>query len=108
MKMYRRLGILAISSALLLAPTIIPADAPVPPMVGAEAANSSAIDCLNIADSIHGVTGGSPGGVNRLGRAVGGCVSTARSATCWASREWWGGFARWVIRRVTGGRYSTC
>lgn len=43
------------------------------------------------------------------GPVCGGWVGTLNArAICYASRQWWGGFARSVVRFLTYGRYDRC
>lgn len=102
------IGGLGLAAALVVAPSLVPTDAPVPSALKAEPASAGVWDCISVARNTFRVTGGDFSAALRAGRSVPGCGDTLSSGICWTSRQWWGGGARWTISQITGGRYSTC
>jgi hypothetical protein len=71
-------------------------------------------DVAACAVSVYGAvkSGVSPLTVLTLAAAAPACVRAFGNINagyiCWASRQWWGGFYRWEVSLITGGRYSRC
>jgi hypothetical protein len=88
-----------VMSAALLGPISLATSTP---------ANAAPIDCVGIGKALFAAKGGNlPATIAGL-RSVSGCGSSAAGAICAGSRQWWGGFFQWIVRQITGGRYSTC
>lgn len=107
----RALAALGVSIALLVAGSAAPSvSAPVlssATTATAHAANPAS--CVRLARKlVGGAAAGNPWLALTAARNVPGCGDFNASAICAASRTRWGGWARYIVRLATWGRYSTC
>lgn len=94
--------------AAFAAPALVPTDAAVPQVLKVAQAQASPFDCYALANRTFAVTRGDfPAAITAM-RATGGCGDSIADGMCSASHQWWGGWARAMVRFITGGRYSSC
>lgn len=100
-------SVLLVGGSALLTPT-----ASAPGFLKPQEASAATWDCVSVARNAFRVMAGSVGAkfvaFVRALRSSGGCGATAAATLCWVSRQWWGGWARTLVRWATYGKYSTC
>lgn len=109
--MRRALAVLGVAAVLLgIGSVAPPTSAPLlSSATTATAHASSPVRCVLMARKLVGAAATrSPWLVLGAARSVPGCGDFNASAICAASRTRWGGWARYIVRLATWGRYQTC
>ena len=102
------LAVFGLAFALVAGSALLPQQAPVPSALKAQPAAAPVTDCVNVARSTYQVTRGNLWAALDAYRNTAGCGGTTASAICYASNQWWGGWARWVVSTITSGQYTRC